>query len=150
MLLHLSFIFYSVVTGHRSIEKIMSSEVGPSFSWLTAEFLCEITKTKHAIIYDAFIVESFQTSPAAAKGDNYLGTVFRLEVNVIFTKKKHQVVDYYIIKTTDGEVVSGSNAMAEEFQAYQIEMETYEIILPEFQKLWKSVGVDVQFGPRYI
>lgn len=130
----------------------MSSEECPLFTWLTIEFLQGITKTKHAIAQDNFIVESFTTSFAAAKGDNYLGTVIRVKVNVLFTdndEKKH-VTDYYIIKTTDGEVVSGSNAMADEFKAYQIEMETYEVILPAFENLWKEVGKDVQLGPRYI
>uniref|UniRef100_A0A336MB58 CSON013154 protein n=2 Tax=Culicoides sonorensis TaxID=179676 RepID=A0A336MB58_CULSO len=126
----------------------MVSENALHFSWLTTEFLINITKTKHDLTpQDKVTIKSFETSYASAKGDNYLGTVFRLETKVMF--HNHDNTDYYIIKTTDGEVVSGSNAMADEFKAYQIEMEMYELILPALEKLWLELGNEnVKFGPR--
>lgn len=120
----------------------------PSFPWFTTEFLKKITATKYSVPKDIFKIKSFSTSYAAAKGDNYLGTVFRVKVDVHFIDPDKCVTDYYVIKTNYGEVVSGSNAMSDEFQAYQIEIETYKVILPALEKLFEDVGEEVRFGPR--
>ncbi|XP_063709071.1 uncharacterized protein LOC134837618 [Culicoides brevitarsis] len=38
--------------------------------------------------------------------------------------------------------------MTDELQAYQIEIETYESVIPELEKIWKNVGENVNLGPR--
>lgn len=124
----------------------MSEDI-PKFNWLNEDFFRKITTSKFDWNENEFKIESYETSFASSKGDSYLGTVLRSKV-IVLDKNGKVHTNYYIIKTSEGVAVGGSSEVADQFQAYPKEMEVYENVLPALEKVWKDVGVDINFGPK--
>lgn len=124
----------------------MTSEQKPQFDWLNEDFLKNVLQNHHKCSLKEIQIKSFDVSYAAAKGDNYLGTVMRVKVK--FCRGSNELISCYVIKTTDGDVVDGSSELANETNAYPKEMEMYEIILPSLEIMWHHVGEKAHFAPR--
>lgn len=117
----------------------------PTFDWLNKHFLAEIVQNEFQWSSNEFNVDSFDVTPASAKGENYLGTLLRVKVYI--TKDKESISRYYVIKTAAGDG-NCSEEVANQFGVYPKEMEMYETVLPAFTAIWKEAGFDVAFGPK--
>lgn len=110
--------------------------------WLTEAYLQDVYRDRSEFKGKKCDVEILKCSGVVEVGDNYLSKMYRIRVKVSGGDGV-SIEDNLIVKSLEH-----TNPMMLEAGIFAIEKVMYKDILPAFDKLWKEVGVDVQFGPK--
>lgn len=78
--------------------------------------------------------------PISGNGESYCSNMFKIELKFVLNGK---ALKKNVVVKTEPE-----NELIEKMQLFPKEKEMYEIILPAFEKIFKDVGENVQFGPE--
>jgi hypothetical protein len=117
--------------------------------WLNYEFLADIlSQEKNRKIY----VTDMDVKAAVAKGDNYLGTLYRIRVEFIESKDGNEVNTYgLVIKTSPpGEILQ---KLLHDLKGFEKELQMYKITLPAMSLKMMDMCTNGNFHPlsaRYL
>lgn len=121
------------------------------YEWINADYIGKILKQYEK--NDNVKIVQFNVAHATSKGDNYVGAVFRANVEYQFddssNKNQNNKTISMIIKTNI-EDDSQLSEILEEFNIFQRESKVYKDILNECTKLLKSIDDPTIIGPRFV
>lgn len=108
--------------------------------WLTTDFLQNLLQ-KHRS-NNELMVQSFVSTPAVNKGENYSSDLIR--VRVCFTSANcasdHCNLIIKLKLATGGDF----SAVVEEMNSFNVEIDAYSNVLPKVHELLRSIGDDYQ------
>ncbi|XP_068155225.1 uncharacterized protein [Drosophila tropicalis] len=107
--------------------------------WLKAEIFTELLETNVA---EYLKTKSFKVNAGTTAGENYQTLMLRIEIEVELKDGSIKPISYMIKLPHQRELFQRSNI-------FDTECNIYENIIPELEKLYHDVGVDIKFGPRY-
>lgn len=117
--------------------------------WLNCEFLAEIlSEEKNKKIY----VTDMDVKAAVGKGDNYLGTIYRITVEFNESKDENEMNKYaLVIKTLPpGDILQ---KLLHNLKGFEKELQMYEITLPAMYRKMMGMSTNGNFHPlsaRYL
>ena len=94
---------------------------------------------------DDFKFISIKSEPATAPGDNYMSIMLRFKLEIVKSDGEKLSLSY-VVKCLLSNFYYKD--MVQGFNAFPKEMQMYSEIIPEFEKLFEKVGVDVRFAPK--
>ena len=109
--------------------------------WMDRFFFSDILRKE----YDLFKVITYTVEPANKKGENYASMLYRVKMNVENSATGLETKSF-IAKVAHN--TGMSKEMSKIFNLFPKETEMYDVIIPNFEKMYKDVGEDVTFGPR--
>lgn len=113
--------------------------------WLNESFFRNVIKNHLKLDSDDYIIVSINTKPASKAGDNYMSVMLRSNIEIELTDGTRRT-QIYIVKALFFNVFNEN--LVNEYAAFPREQKMYSKFLPEFEKLYADVGVDVSFGPK--
>ncbi|GAB0088770.1 LOC111604862 [Sergentomyia squamirostris] len=133
-----------------SVDSEIKLDINPVFPlWLNSDFFCSILRNnKHFPgSNDSLCVDAIHMEPASAVGDNYMSTVYRVQIEYRLNEKSEKSETLsLVIKTIPDAGALGE--IVEQFNAFPKESEMYSKIIPGLEEIWLRVGHSVQFGPK--
>ncbi|XP_055706849.1 uncharacterized protein LOC129803968 [Phlebotomus papatasi] len=114
-------------------------------NWLNQPFFENILRKRKK--EDGIFVDSLQLEFVGGKGENYASTLYRGQFNSTLNRNKRRYS--MIIKTTyeDNQL---ANDILSEYNIFKQEMEMYDQILPEYQRLLRTIDDHSQISPKSI
>lgn len=133
----------AVVVQNGVVEKPQRIRSQPSLGpkWLNKFFFSDILRKD----YESFKVVNYKIEPAIGKGENYVAVMYRVKMAV--ENNVNGLETRSLIVKVDQEQGPSAELM-KEFNVFPKEIEMYNEIIPAFEKMYKAVGEDVQFGPK--
>ncbi|KAM7343125.1 uncharacterized protein ACRADG_010267 [Cochliomyia hominivorax] len=131
--------------GKESTDKICSvTNSEPTLpSWLTKDYFVEFLKQNHTNFKQ---LDTLTVKAATKSGENYASNLLRLKIEVL--KNDNSVENlFYIIKLP---LPSGESETVDFlWSLFPKEITVYCEILPRFEKLYKQLGLNIKFAPKY-
>ncbi|KAH8267192.1 hypothetical protein KR026_002459 [Drosophila bipectinata] len=112
--------------------------------WINEEYFVPILE-KDVDKFEKII--SFSPIAATAPGENYTSIMVRVVI-VYLSKDGSEEQVSYILKT--GLDVNKGGAMVEQIGMFPREKEMYQHHIPQFVKLYKDAGIDVELAPKCV
>ncbi|XP_034484889.1 uncharacterized protein LOC117789849 [Drosophila innubila] len=112
--------------------------------WINEDYFRPIIEKD---VKDFRSIKNFTPIAATQPGDNYTSVMVRVIVDIELKDSSEQQVSY-ILKTTlemdkGGDLVAGMNLFPKEKQMYQVH-------IPNFVRLYKEAGVDIELAPKCV
>lgn len=120
----------------------MTSENAKDF--LNEKFFQKVIKNHLNYDIDTYNIRKIEINPATKSGDNYLSIMFRVSVTIEISGNEELLS--YIVKALM--YADQFKELVDGFSAFPKEIEMLSNILPAFEKIWKDVGEEVNFGPK--
>ncbi len=126
----------------------MYSKVGSAenfLDYIDDEFFIDIVKIELKIKQEDFKLRLVLLKPVLGANGKHSSVLYRAIIKVELKDAKRETVKVFVKALL--------NFMPEEFKKFNVfyrERRIYEKFLPIFQETWKSVGTEVQFGPRWV
>lgn len=113
--------------------------------FLRREFFYEVVEKKLNLKSDQYDIQRVWVELATKKGDNYGSIMYRAKIDV-WNKSTSSVNSFSVIVKTrpTGEAANFSNNL----DTFTKEIDMYTRIIPAFEKLYKTKGLDIEIGPR--
>ncbi|KAM8704331.1 hypothetical protein ACLKA7_008870 [Drosophila subpalustris] len=110
--------------------------------WINEDYFLPIIEKD---VKDFVSIKNFTAIAATQPGENYTSIMVRVLVETEVKDSSDQQISY-ILKTTlardkGGEIVEGMNLFPKEKQMYQVH-------IPNFVRLYKEAGVDIELAPK--
>jgi Ecdysteroid kinase-like family len=129
------------------IERCLSAEEIPS--WLNEAFIQDILQ-KHDRNQD-LRVKSLQIQQCGGKGDSYASMMYRIGTTFFDLKAPDSIISQSLIAKTLPELDLALEKLgAGNYNVQDKEMEMYEKVLPEFERLLKSIDEDADIFPKVL
>ena len=112
--------------------------------WLTEDFFKDVIRAQYGT--KDYEVTDLKLSYAVGKGENYVSTMFRAVLDLIVNGKAQEF--HTIVKAFPESNLELPKEMIEMLNPFPKETKSYKHFIPEFQKLFKEKGVDVEFAPK--
>lgn len=114
------------------------------FEWINKDYLTKVLESHEAVTVN---ISEHEVKHATAKGEGYLGAMFRATVKYsIGTDKSQKTISLIIKARLEDPNVS---EIAEEFNIFERESQAYKCIIKDGMKILKEIGDDTVFAPRY-
>ncbi|KAH8362813.1 hypothetical protein KR084_001278 [Drosophila pseudotakahashii] len=110
--------------------------------WINEDYFRPILE-KDVTNFDKIV--NFTPIAATAPGENYTSIMVRVVIDLLF-KDGSQGVISYILKT--GLDINKGGAMVNQMGMFPKEKEMYKDIIPQFVKLYKEAGLDIELAPK--
>lgn len=114
------------------------------FEWINKDYLTKVLESHEAVTVN---ISEHEVKHATAKGEGYLGAMFRATVKYSIGTDKNQKTISLIIKAQLED--SSVSEIAEEFNIFERESQAYKCIIKDCMKILKETGDDTVFAPRY-
>ena len=111
--------------------------------WMDRFFFRDILRKE----YDLFKVITYKVEPANKKGENYASMMYRINMKV--ENNINGLETKSLIAKVNHQTGLGAE-MAKTFNVFIQEIEMYDVIIPEFERMYKRVGEDVKFAPKLV
>ncbi|XP_055641626.1 uncharacterized protein LOC129778627 [Toxorhynchites rutilus septentrionalis] len=114
-------------------------------SFMRKDFFNDVVEKKLQLENVQYDIQRVWVELATKKGDNYGSTMYRAKIDVM-NKNTNSVSTFSVIVKTrpTGEAANFSNNL----DTFTKEIDMYRRIIPEFEKLYKAKGLNVEIGPR--
>lgn len=110
--------------------------------WLNADLIRDSIKKSYST--NDFKLKIINVEPAVPPGDNYVSNIYRAKVEVTYNGETH--IKGLIIKNVPE---SFGDEHIKEFGMNEKEVKMYSTFLPEFEELYRKIGEEIQFGPKF-
>lgn len=118
-----------------------------NYPWISNEFFENILRREHQD--SSIVVKDYILKPAIGKGENYASQMLRVRVN--FSSVNNPTVDNIslIVKAA---LISNVDmaAMTAEIGVFRKEIIAFQKIIPEVEKLLRSIGDNSRLSARYV
>lgn len=118
-----------------------------NYPWISNEFFENILRREHQD--SSIVVKDYILKPAIGKGENYASQMLRVRVN--FSSVNNPTVDNIslIVKAA---LISNVDmaAMTAEIGVFRKEIIAFQKIIPEVEKLLRSIGDYSRLSARYV
>ncbi|KAH8382883.1 hypothetical protein KR009_005693 [Drosophila setifemur] len=125
-------------------EPINPNELLDIPKWINEEYFVPILE-KDVEGFDKIV--NFTAIAATAPGDNYASIMVRVFVDFILNDGSEQQTSY-ILKT--GLDINKGGSLTAQIGMFPKEKEMYEAHIPQFVKLYKEAGLDIELAPRCV
>lgn len=122
-----------------SVDTVEDIEVIEAPVWLTKEFFSDIIKSE----YPDGKIGKLTLQPANSKGENFSSTMLRAEMTISF--EDQDIRRNFIVKI---DPIGMTQEIMDQFNVFPKEIEMYERILPELQKICERVDENIKLSPR--
>jgi hypothetical protein len=122
------------------------SKVGSAekfLDYIDDEFFIDIVKNELKIKQEDFKLRLVLLEPATEANENYTSNLNRAIIKIEFKDGKRETVKAFVKA-----LLNFMPPELKKFNVFYRERRMYEKFLPIFEQTWKSVGTEVQFGPR--
>lgn len=113
------------------------------FEWINKDYLQKVLESHEALTVN--IIEH-EVKHASAKGEGYLGAMFRATVKYLVGSEKNEKFISLIIKASLDD--ASLNEITAEFNIFERESQAYKCIIKDSMKLLKEIQDDTVFAPR--
>lgn len=124
-----------------------SIEFGASYPWISNAFFERILRREHND--DSIAVKDYTLKAALGKGENYASQMIRASVNYASTKDPSVDHISLIVKAAITNNV-GMAALTSELGLFHKEIIAYQQIIPEVEKLLRSIGDYSRLSAKYV
>ncbi|XP_020811597.1 uncharacterized protein LOC110186672 [Drosophila serrata] len=112
--------------------------------WINEEYFLPILK-KDVKDFDKIV--NFTPIAATAPGENYTSIMVRILMDILVKDGSEKRISY-ILKT--GLDTNKGGAMVDQMGLFPKEMEMYQTYIPQFVKLYKEAGLDIELAPKCV
>ncbi|KAH8284014.1 hypothetical protein KR054_007485 [Drosophila jambulina] len=112
--------------------------------WINEEYFLPILKKD---VTDFHKIINFTPIAATAPGENYTSIMVRVLMDILLKDGSEQRISY-ILKT--GLDINKGGAMVHQMGLFPKEMEMYQTHIPQFVKLYKEAGLDIELAPKCV
>ncbi|XP_017079834.2 uncharacterized protein LOC108113669 [Drosophila eugracilis] len=112
--------------------------------WINEDYFRPILE-KDVDNFDRIV--NFTRIAATAPGENYTSIMVRVVLDILF-KDGSQGQTSYILKT--GLDINKGGAMVNQMGMFPKEKEMYKVLVPQFVKLFKDAGQDIELAPKCV
>lgn len=113
------------------------------FEWINKEYLQKVLESHEGVTVN---IIQHEVKHATAKGEGYLGAMFRATVKYLVGSEENQKAISLIIKARLDD--PSLSEITEEFNIFERESQAYKCIIKESMKLLKEIQDDTVFAPR--
>ncbi|KAH8247193.1 hypothetical protein KR038_000010 [Drosophila bunnanda] len=112
--------------------------------WINEAYFVPILK-KDVKGFDKIV--NFSPIAATAPGENYTSIMVRIVMDILVKDGSEKRISY-ILKT--GLDINKGGAMVQQMGLFPKEMEMYQTFIPQFVKLYKEAGLDIELAPKCV
>lgn len=113
------------------------------FEWINKDYIRKVLASHEGV---AVNISEYDVKHATAKGEGFLGAIFRSTVKfAIGTDKSEKTISLIIKARLEDPSVS---EIAEEFNIFERESQAYKCIIKDSMTILKETGDDTVFAPR--
>ncbi|XP_061402668.1 uncharacterized protein LOC133338478 [Musca vetustissima] len=110
--------------------------------WIKAELfenvLCETVPEYREI-------KEFRVYNALGPGENYVAIALKVQIQVLLNDNTTHTQNYFLKVAHDTDLY---NTLMYKWNVFNKETEVYRVFIPDFEEMYREVGVDVRFGPH--
>ncbi|KAL5274238.1 hypothetical protein ACFFRR_000788 [Megaselia abdita] len=110
-------------------------------SWITQDYFENIVADA---VDDFLMITKFSPKSGSAAGENYASIMLRIDFEVKLKDGSNREFSLMVKTAQDGE----NAQMIADMGIFDKEIEVYEKLLPAFEELYSSKGINVTFGPK--